>query len=65
MSWSNNESLDYSDITEFIKAACDVLNTIDQTDFGLIENGKEVRREVIANAVEIIQKGLEAILDIN
>lgn len=63
-SWSKCEALDYSDIAHFIEAACTVIQTIEMIDFGLLENGKQLKTEITEGAVAVICKGLTDILSI-
>lgn len=62
--WADSGDLSYSDIPDFIESACTVLATIDSVDFGLVEDGKEARAEIVNNAIAIIRKGLDDILSI-
>jgi hypothetical protein len=60
MGWE--DKFEWSDIAAMIQAACEVIVSIETVDFGLIENGKSVKRELTSSAVDTIRKGLGAFL---
>lgn len=62
--WADNNNLNYDDITEFMRAACCVLDSLENIDFGLLEDGGEVKKELTSDAISVLQKGLQSILSI-
>lgn len=60
--WHETEEVTWNDITGFIDMACTVLNTIEPIDFGLMENGVNLKKEIQKEAIAIICKGMNSIL---
>lgn len=53
---------EWSDITEMVKTACCVIDTLENVDFGRVGNGDQVKAEITEDCLTIIQIGLQAVL---
>ena len=56
------DTREWSDITEAIKSACDIINSIEDTDFTLVQDGKQRKKYILDDCLTVIERGLQAIL---